>query len=122
MHQTPTQTTHSLEEDDEIVEEQVLEQDELESLTGNKRQSFSSNESRSNGIQTSTSNAHSLTPKLPQQTVRSPPTFALISDQDHPGIPPPLLPRKKEHAQLKRELSEADAARKEANQRIIAWV
>ncbi|KAH8354545.1 hypothetical protein KR084_003829 [Drosophila pseudotakahashii] len=119
MHQTPSQTTHSLEEDDEIGEGQLLEQDEVEgddqSLTGNNRQSFSNN-----GMKTpSTSTVHSLTPKLPQQTVRSPPTFALISDQDNPGIPPPLLPRKKEHAQLKRELSEAAAARKEANQRII---
>ncbi|XP_016950659.1 uncharacterized protein LOC108024945 isoform X2 [Drosophila biarmipes] len=113
MHQTTAQTTHSLEEDDEIVEEQVLEQDEPESVTVN--------ESRNNGMQTSlTSSAHSLAPKLPQQTVQSPPTLALISDQDDPGIPPPLLPRKKEHAQLKRELSEATAARKEANQRIIA--
>ncbi|XP_070072905.1 uncharacterized protein [Drosophila takahashii] len=119
MHQTPSQTTHSLEEDDEIGEEQLLEPDEEEgddqSLTGTKRQSFSSN----GKMTPSTSTVHSLTPKIPQHKVRSPPTFALISDQDNPGIPPPLLPRKKEHTQLKRELSEAAAARKEANQRII---
>ncbi|XP_070072909.1 uncharacterized protein [Drosophila takahashii] len=122
MHQTPSQTTHSLEEDDEIGEEQLLEPDEEEgddqSLTGTKRQSFSSN----GKMTPSTSTVHSLTPKIPQHKVRSPPTFALISDQDNPGIPPPLLPRKKEHTQLKRELSEAAAARKEANQRIIVWV
>ncbi|KAH8243003.1 hypothetical protein KR032_003622, partial [Drosophila birchii] len=119
MHQTPTQATHSLEEDDEVEEEEQLEQAELENEVQSvvsKRLSCSSNESRSNGLHTPASTHQ----PQPQQAVRSPPTFALISEQVNPGLPPPLLPRKKEHAQLKRELSEAAAARKEANQRIIA--
>ncbi|XP_017036335.1 uncharacterized protein [Drosophila kikkawai] len=121
MHQTPTQATHSLEEDDEVEaeEEEQLEHAELDSevpTVASKRLSSSSNESRSNGLHLPASTP----PQQPQQSVRSPPTFALISEQVNPGLPPPLLPRKKEHAQLKRELSEAAAARKEANQRIIA--
>ncbi|KAI8046278.1 hypothetical protein M5D96_002480 [Drosophila gunungcola] len=124
MHQTPTQATHSLEEDDEIEEEQLLEQaamdGEDQSETANKRLSCSSNESRNNGLQTASTSTLQLSANSPQQSVRSAPTFALISDQVNPGLPPPLLPRKKEHAQLKRELSEVSAARKEANQRIIA--
>ncbi|XP_017057077.1 uncharacterized protein LOC108098570 isoform X2 [Drosophila ficusphila] len=124
MHQTPHQATHSLEEDDEI-EEEFLEQAGLDgdeqSMSANKRLSCSSSESRGNGVQTpSTSTQHSLAAKTAQQAARSPPVFALVSDNTNPGLPPPLLPRKKEHAQLKRELSDAAAARKEANQRIIA--
>ncbi|XP_033167745.1 uncharacterized protein LOC117145959 isoform X5 [Drosophila mauritiana] len=120
MHQTPIQTTHSLEEDDEIEEEQLEEQVGLDggelSLTGNNSLSCSSI-----GLQTpSNLTLHSQIPKSEQQAVRSPPSFALISDQINPGIPPPLLPRKKDHAHLKRELSEAASVRKETNQRIIA--
>ncbi|XP_034664656.1 uncharacterized protein LOC117899009 isoform X7 [Drosophila subobscura] len=120
MHQTPTQTTQALEEDDEIEED-----NEAVSVTTTKRLSCSSSESRSNGLPTPTVQ-HSQYSSLAQQqqAAQSPPTFALIAehlDRDS-ALPPPLLPRKKEHAQLKRELGEAAAARKEANQRIIAWV
>ncbi|XP_026832133.1 uncharacterized protein LOC6552109 isoform X3 [Drosophila erecta] len=120
MHQTPIQTTHSLEEDDEVEEEQLVEQGELDgeesSLTGNSRLSCSSI-----GLQTSsTLTLHSQIPKSEHETVRSPPTLAPNSEQLNPGTPPPLLQRKKDHAQLKRELSEAAFVRKETNQRIIA--
>ncbi|XP_032579613.1 uncharacterized protein LOC6613808 isoform X3 [Drosophila sechellia] len=120
MHQTPIQTTHYLEEHDEIEEEQLEEQVGLDgeelSLTGNNSLSCSSI-----GLQTpSNLTLHSQLPISEQQAVRSPPAFALISDQINPGIPPPLLPRKKDHAHLKRELSEAASVRKETNQRIIA--
>ncbi|BFF88865.1 uncharacterized protein DMAD_07759 [Drosophila madeirensis] len=118
MHQTPTQTTQALEEDDEIEEDNGPV-----SVTTTKRLSCSSSESRSNGLPTPTVQ-HSQYSSLAQQqqAAQSPPTFALIAehlDRDS-ALPPPLLPRKKEHAQLKRELGEAAAARKEANQRIIA--
>ncbi|XP_017142622.1 AF4/FMR2 family member 4 isoform X6 [Drosophila miranda] len=127
MHQTPTQTTHALDEDDELDEEQRQEQTEEDSeavsVTTPKRLSCSSSESRSNGLPAPTIQP-SQPPDLAKQTAQSPPTFALIAEHVDPDpvLPPPLLPRKKEHAQLKRELSEAAAARKEANQRIIAWV
>ncbi|XP_015038062.2 sun domain-containing protein 1 isoform X6 [Drosophila pseudoobscura] len=127
MHQTPTQTTHALDEDDELDEEQRQEQTEEDSeavsVTTPKRLSRSSSESRSNGLPAPTIQP-SQPPDLAKQTAQSPPTFALIAEHvdPDPALPPPLLPRKKEHAQLKRELSEAAAARKEANQRIIAWV
>ncbi|XP_026839970.1 uncharacterized protein LOC6594379 isoform X6 [Drosophila persimilis] len=127
MHQTPTQTTHALDEDDELDEEQRQEQTEEDSeavsVTTPKRLSCSSSESRSNGLPAPTIQP-SQPPDLAKQTAQSPPTFALIAEHvdPDPALPPPLLPRKKEHAQLKRELSEAAAARKEANQRIIAWV
>ncbi|XP_034138530.1 uncharacterized protein LOC117590197 isoform X6 [Drosophila guanche] len=122
MHQTPTQTTQALDEDDEIEED-----NEAVSVTTTKRLSCSSSESRSNGLPTPTvqhSQSSSLAQQQQQEAAQSPPTFALIAehlDRD-PALPPPLLPRKKEHTQLKRELGEAAAARKEANQRIIAWV
>ncbi|XP_026839965.1 uncharacterized protein LOC6594379 isoform X1 [Drosophila persimilis] len=125
MHQTPTQTTHALDEDDELDEEQRQEQTEEDSeavsVTTPKRLSCSSSESRSNGLPAPTIQP-SQPPDLAKQTAQSPPTFALIAEHvdPDPALPPPLLPRKKEHAQLKRELSEAAAARKEANQRIIA--
>ncbi|XP_015038058.2 sun domain-containing protein 1 isoform X5 [Drosophila pseudoobscura] len=125
MHQTPTQTTHALDEDDELDEEQRQEQTEEDSeavsVTTPKRLSRSSSESRSNGLPAPTIQP-SQPPDLAKQTAQSPPTFALIAEHvdPDPALPPPLLPRKKEHAQLKRELSEAAAARKEANQRIIA--
>ncbi|EDW95641.2 uncharacterized protein LOC6535273 isoform X1 [Drosophila yakuba] len=110
MHQTPFQATHSLEEDDEIEEELLVEQAKLDaeesSLTDNKLPCSNI------GLQTpSTLTLHSQIPKSEHQTVRSPP----ISDQINPGIPPPLLQRKK-----KRELSEAAFVPKETNQRIIA--
>ncbi|XP_070136778.1 uncharacterized protein [Drosophila bipectinata] len=126
VHQTPTQATHSLEEDDEGEEENVQEQAELDSevqsVVTNKRLSCSSNESRSNGMPTPPTKLLTQPTSLEgsPQSVRIPPSFALITDQVDPSHPPPLLPRKKEHAQIKRELSEAAAARKEANQRIIA--
>lgn len=120
VHQAPAQATQSLDEDDEVELDDV-DNDELAiAVSNSKRLSSSSNESRTNG--------HLDTPgtvqqqQLPQQTPQSPPKFALISEQVATQLPPPLLPRKKEHAQLKRELSEATSARKEADQRIIAWV
>ncbi|KAH8311588.1 hypothetical protein KR044_007094 [Drosophila immigrans] len=117
VHQAPAQATQSLDEDDEVE----LEDGDDEQLTGTlKRLSSSSNESRTNGT----------LKQSQQQLVQSPPKFALITEQQQVATaaataaatapPPPLLPRKKEHAQLKRELSEATSARKEANQRIIA--
>jgi len=122
MHQTPIQTTHSLEEDDEIEEEQLVEQVGLDgeelSLTGNNSLSCLNIGHQSPSNLT----PHSQIPKSEKQAVRSPPSFALASDQINPGIPPPLLPRKKDHAHLKRERSEAASVRKETNQRIIAWV
>ncbi|KAH8340275.1 hypothetical protein KR074_011919 [Drosophila pseudoananassae] len=126
VHQTPTQATHSLEEDDEGEEENVQEQAELDSevqsVVTNKRLSCSSNDSRSNGMPTPPTKLLTQPTTLEggTQPGRIPPSFALISDPVDPSHPPPLLPRKKEHAQIKRELSEAAAARKEANQRIIA--
>ncbi|XP_039492429.1 uncharacterized protein LOC120452331 isoform X5 [Drosophila santomea] len=112
MHQTPFQATHSLEEDDEIEKELLVEQAKLDaeesSLTDNKLPCLNI------GLQTpSTLTLHSQIPKSEHQTVRSPP----ISDQINPGIPPLQLQRKK-----RRELSEAAFVPKETNQRIIAWV
>lgn len=118
VHQAPAQPTQLLDEDDEVQLEDEDNEELVLSAAGNKRLSSSSNESRSNGLATPTA-------KQPQaQPVQSPPKFASITEQlaSTPTPPPPLLPRKKEHAQLKRELSEATSARKEANQRIIAWV
>ncbi|XP_039492428.1 uncharacterized protein LOC120452331 isoform X4 [Drosophila santomea] len=110
MHQTPFQATHSLEEDDEIEKELLVEQAKLDaeesSLTDNKLPCLNI------GLQTpSTLTLHSQIPKSEHQTVRSPP----ISDQINPGIPPLQLQRKK-----RRELSEAAFVPKETNQRIIA--
>ncbi|XP_043656176.1 uncharacterized protein LOC122622074 isoform X2 [Drosophila teissieri] len=109
MHQTPFQTTHSLEEDDEIEEERLVEQAELDA----EESSLTDKLPCSNiGLQTpSTLTLHSQILKAEHQTDRSP----SISDQINPGIPPPLLLRKK-----KRELSEAAFVPKETNQRIIA--
>lgn len=114
VHQAPAPPTQLLDEDDE---EEQLQDEDNEELASSKRLSSSSNESRSNGLATPIKQS-------PQtQPVQSPPKFALLGEQvASTPTPPPLLPRKKEHAQLKRELSEATSARKEANQRIIAWV
>lgn len=131
VHQAPVAATQSLDEDDEGEEELAgdVDNDEL-AISGvqsnNKRLSSSSNESRTNGLDTNAvqpqrQQTQQQSHLQPQQSVQSPPKFALISEQAT-QLPPPLLPRKKEHAQLKRELSEATSARKEADQRIIAWV
>ncbi|XP_017081681.1 uncharacterized protein LOC108114973 isoform X2 [Drosophila eugracilis] len=122
MHQTPSQTTRPLEEHDKIKEEQLQEQKEVESkdqpITQSKRLLCSSNEFRSNGILTlSKSIHHSRSSTSPQQSISSPPTFSLISDQDIPEYP---QPPKRENAHIKRESSETAAARMEANQRLIA--
>ncbi|EDX11583.1 GD19717 [Drosophila simulans] len=104
LHDTNSKICRNLHDTkEEQLEEQVgLDGGEL-SLTGNNSLSCSSI-----GLQTpSNLTLHSQIPKSEQQAVRSPPSFALISDQINPGIPPPLLPRKKDHAHLKRELSEA---------------
>lgn len=95
VHQTPTQATHSLEEDDEGEEEHVLEQAELDSevqsVVTNKRLSCSSNESRSNGMPTPPAKLHTqpVTHEGGPQSVRSPPSFALISTRSTRHI---LLP------------------------------
>jgi len=118
VHQAPAQATQSLDEDDEV---ELEDEDNVELATGNnKRHSSSSNESRTNGMSTAMQPQQQLQPQ--PQPVQSPPKFALLTEEQVATPPPPLLPRKKEHAQLKRELSEATSARKEANQRIIAWV
>lgn len=122
VHQAPVQATQSLDEDDEVELDDV-DNDELEiAVSNSKRLSSSSNESRTNGHADALLQQTQQSHQLLQQQPQSPPKFALISEQVATQLPPPLLPRKKEHVQLKRELSEATSARKEADQRIIAWV
>ncbi|KAH8295035.1 hypothetical protein KR018_006284, partial [Drosophila ironensis] len=124
INQTPAQATHALEEEVVDGEDQLQEKTDFDgdgqSDVTNKRLSCSSNESRSNRQPTPSGNL-GLEPPLvgANSSLRNPPGFALVSEKDG-SLPPPLLPRKKEHAQMKKELSEAAAARKEANHRIIA--